>query len=81
MKRAVERVAEQLTAERKRQEELEAKIGGPRFEMDTRTIEMEAKCSDLQINLQGCVQELEAAKEKMVKMVSAEEKDALGNFI
>lgn len=47
LRKAAKIVVEQLSTKRKRLEELETKIGGLRFKMDTRTAELKAKCSDL----------------------------------
>lgn len=76
--KTTETAAAQLTTERKKKEDLEAKVRGLKFELETRSDEMEAKCSDLQNNLQDYVQELDAAKKKMAG--SDEEQDAMGNF-
>lgn len=39
--------AAQLAAEQKKKEDLEAKVEGLKFELETRLAELEAKCSDL----------------------------------
>lgn len=48
-KKAAESADTQLAAERKRKEDLEAKVGGLKFEFETRSAELEARCNDLQM--------------------------------
>lgn len=91
--KAAKITATQLVAERKRKEDLPAKVGGLKIELNTCSAELEAKCSDLQNNLQDFVQELEVAKKeaaateqeakaanaKIAELMPAEEVDTMAN--
>lgn len=67
---AAESAAEQLAVERKRREDVEAKAGGLKFELETRTAELLARNNDLQNNLEESVREIEAAKETMTSILN-----------